>query len=138
VSGGKGYSYTTISAQPGQTAQIRVSFYLDEQAWITVPGTGTAAPHLQLSHGAVSVTVSPAAEAVTAQDAQIACALADAAARYAAEIQRLYSAGQETQAGNSGQPGGWRDGLMCGGAAGSLDPPGRPWSLPSTARRRKR
>ena len=34
-----GYTYTTISARPGERPRIGVAFYLDEHAWITVPGT---------------------------------------------------------------------------------------------------
>ena len=84
-----GYTYTTISARPGERPRIGVVFYLDEHAWITVPGTDEGSPHLHIAHGEVSVSIGPPAEAVTAEDVVIARRLADQAAEYAAEIERL-------------------------------------------------
>ena len=84
-----GYTYTTISARPGERPRIGVAFYLDEHAWITVPGTDEGRPHLHIAHGDVSVSISPPAETVTAEDVVIARRLADQAAEYAAEIERL-------------------------------------------------
>ncbi|MDQ2874137.1 MAG: hypothetical protein M3Y33_04715 [Actinomycetota bacterium] len=88
-----GYSYTTLSAHPGQPVQIRVAFYLDGRAWIVLPGAGTGEPHLHLSHGDVAVSIGPCAPGrVTAEDARIARELAGKAAEYAAEIERLHAA----------------------------------------------
>ena len=84
-----GYTYTTISARPGQHPRITVAFYLDEHAWITVPGTDDGRPHLHIAHGEVSASISPPAETVTTEDVEIAHRLADQAAEYAAEIKRL-------------------------------------------------
>ena len=66
-----------------------MAFYLDEHAWITVPGTDDGRPHLHIAHGEVSVSISPPAETITAEDVVIARRLADQAAEYAAEIERL-------------------------------------------------
>jgi len=85
-----GYSYTTLSSRPGEPVRVGVSFYLDEHTWIVVPGAGSAMPHLTVSHGDVSVSISPASPGqVTGQDARIARKLAEHAAIYAAEIERL-------------------------------------------------
>ena len=46
-----GYTYTTISARPDERPRIGVAFYLDERAWITVPGTDEGRPHLHIAHG---------------------------------------------------------------------------------------
>ena len=87
-----GYTYTTISADPGEPARVGVSFYLDGRAWITVAGLDTDRPHLGVSLGEVSVRIGPASDAVTADDARIARCLADQAAIYAAEVERLHAA----------------------------------------------
>ncbi|MGH3276470.1 MAG: hypothetical protein ACRDNZ_19345 [Streptosporangiaceae bacterium] len=84
-----GYTYTVINAHPGEPARIGVSFYLDEHAWITVPGAGGTRPHLHIAHGEVSVSIGPRDETVTAEDVVLAHKLADQAAAYAAEIERL-------------------------------------------------
>jgi hypothetical protein len=84
-----GYTYTTIITRPGEPTRITVSFYLDHEAWITVPGAGTETPHLNIAHGDVSVRIGPRADEVTSQDARIARNLADQATTYAAEIERL-------------------------------------------------
>jgi hypothetical protein len=94
-----GYTYTTIAARREQPTKITVSFYLDEDAWIVVPGAGTDNPHLTIEHGDVTVRVAPRSEAVTRQDATIARRLADQAAEYAAEIERLASRQQAEDAG---------------------------------------
>jgi hypothetical protein len=94
-----GYTYTTISARPGEHPRIGVAFYLDEHAWITVPGTDEGRPHLHIAHGEVSVSISPPDETVTAQDVVIARRLAEQAAEYAAEIQRLREHQQADSAG---------------------------------------
>jgi hypothetical protein len=85
-----GYTYTTLSAHPGEPVRVGVSFYLDEHAVIEVPGTGTGALHLSVSHGDVQVSIGPARPGqVTGHDARIARKLADHAATYAAEVERL-------------------------------------------------
>jgi hypothetical protein len=87
---GEGYTYTTLSGGPDQPVRIQVSFYLDAEAWIRVPGTGTGEQLLSISHGYASMSVGPAkAGVVTAEDARIARTLADQAAVYAAEVERL-------------------------------------------------
>ena len=35
----EGYTYTTISAHPGEPVQVEVAFYLDQRAWLEVCGT---------------------------------------------------------------------------------------------------
>jgi hypothetical protein len=86
----EGYAYTTISAHPGEPTQVGVSFYLDQHAWVSVCGIGKARPHLAVGLGEVSVRICPACPgAVTGEDARIARGLADEAAKYAAEIERL-------------------------------------------------
>ncbi len=73
-----GYTYTTLSSRPGEPVRVSVSFYLDERAWIEVPGAGTDTLHLAISHGKVSVSICPASpDEVTEQDARIARKLAD-------------------------------------------------------------
>jgi hypothetical protein len=58
-----GYTYTTIAARREQPTKITVSFYLDEDAWIVVPGAGTGSPHLTIEHGDVTVRVAPRSDA---------------------------------------------------------------------------
>lgn len=89
-----GYTYTSISARPGEPPRVGVSFYLDEDAWIAVAGAGTDRPHLHIAHGDVSVAISTRTEMVTADDAKIARNVADQAATYAAEIERLAAANE--------------------------------------------
>ena len=96
----EGYSYTSISAHPGQPVRIDVSFYLDDRAWIDVPGVGNHRPHLVIAHGDVSATVAPVdPAAVTNLDARQARLLADQAAVYAAEVERLAAANDEHDSG---------------------------------------
>jgi len=92
---GKGYSYTTLSGGPDEPVRVKVSFYLDARAWITVPGIKAGQPLLTIAFGDVSVRFGPAAEQVTEQDARIARTLADHAAIYAAEVERLSKAGTD-------------------------------------------
>ncbi|MGI8446090.1 MAG: hypothetical protein ACR2MP_02665 [Streptosporangiaceae bacterium] len=84
-----GYTYTVITAGPHEPTRIGVSFYLDEHAWITVPGTGSTRPHLHIAHGDVSVSICPRTGTVTAEDVALARNLADEATTYAAEVERL-------------------------------------------------
>ena len=92
-----GYTYTVISAHPGEPTRIEVSFYLDDRAWISVPGAGSSRPHLHVVQEHVSVSIGPSTETVTAQDVALARQLAAKAARYAAEVERL--AAEHTQPG---------------------------------------
>ena len=87
-----GYTYTTLSSRPGEPVQVGVSFHLDHQAWIAVPGIGSGEPHLSITHGDVRVRISPSPAGVSAADARIARCLADKAAAYAAELERLCAA----------------------------------------------
>ncbi len=93
-----GYTYTTISADPGEPARVGVSFYLDGRAWINVNGLDTNRPHLAISLGEVSVRIAPAPGRATAEDARIARELADKAAMYAAEVERLCAASTASKA----------------------------------------
>lgn len=81
------YTYTTISAHPGEPTQIGVFFYLDDNARISAY-TDTERPFLSVSHGDVSVAISPRTSGLTARDAEIARQIADEAAKYAAEVER--------------------------------------------------
>jgi hypothetical protein len=89
----EGYTYTTLSGGPDKPMNVTVSFYLDDLAWMRVVGADTGRPLLCISHGEVSVNVGPAAPGlVTAEDARIARSLADLAAEYASEVERLSTA----------------------------------------------
>jgi hypothetical protein len=89
VSGG--YDYTTLTGGRDEPVQVRVSFYLDDPAWIRFI-TGESGPHLVVSQGEVSAVFGPASAArVTGEDVRLARELADRAAEYAAEIERLAS-----------------------------------------------
>jgi hypothetical protein len=91
MSGG-GYTFTTLSSRPGEPVQVGVSFHLDGHAWIAVPGIGSGDPHLAISHGDVQVSICPSPGGVSAEDARIGRCLADKAAAYAAELERLCAA----------------------------------------------
>ena len=96
----EGYTYTTLNCGPGKPMSVRVSFYLDDKAWIRAVGTDNGQPLLTISHGQVSVNVGPAAPGlVTAEDARIARSLAEKATEYAAEIERLSTIGHVGPAG---------------------------------------
>lgn len=87
-----GYSYPTLSAEPGQPVRIGVA--LPRHARLDhVLGSESGRPHLAVSHGDVSVRIGPAStDRVTGQDARMARTLADQAAAYAAEVERLAAA----------------------------------------------
>jgi hypothetical protein len=87
-----GYSYTTLSADRDLPVRVTVAFYLDDAAWLRVSGVGTDRPHLGVSYGDVSVTIGPVPGEVTGQDARVARRLADLAAEYAADVERLSKA----------------------------------------------
>jgi hypothetical protein len=84
-----GYTYTTIQAGPDEPVRIGVLCYLDDAASIRVCGQDNDRPQLWIAHGDVSVTILPTLGQVTAADARIARDLADKAAAYAAEVERL-------------------------------------------------
>ena len=108
-----GYTYTTIINRRGEPTRITVSFYLDADAWITVPGADSETPFLSIVHGDTSVRIGPRADQVTSEDVAIARNLANQAATYAAEIERLAAASEA---------GGLRDNrgvTAAGGAAGT-------------------
>jgi hypothetical protein len=86
-----GYTYTSITSEPGQPMRIGVSFHLDRTAWIRAVGLDSERPHLTIDHGDVNAHVAPALGPITQTDAQIARELADQAALYADALQRLAS-----------------------------------------------
>jgi hypothetical protein len=90
VSGG--YSYTTLSARPGEPVRVGVGFHLDAEAWVCVAGAESGQPQLVVSYGDVSAHFRPPPGPVTAEAAQVARRLAEVAAEYAAEVERLSAA----------------------------------------------
>ena len=85
-----GYAYTTINVSKDEPTHIGVSFHLDDHAWIAMcsdPAKGRA--HLSIAYGDVTVTSAPVPGEVTARDVRMARTLADQAAAYAAEVERL-------------------------------------------------
>jgi hypothetical protein len=99
-----GYSYTTLSGGPHEPMRVSVSFYLDADARVTVPGMSTGKPHLAIEHGDVSVRVCPRPGGVTAEDARFAATVAEQAAVYAAELERLHTGRDDAGAGAAGNP----------------------------------
>jgi hypothetical protein len=93
-----GYGFTTISVKSGEPATVGLSLYLDGAAWIEVYGAGAGKPYLNIAVGGASVNIAPQRQGITAADARIARRLADEAAVYAAEIERL-SAGSQAAGG---------------------------------------
>jgi hypothetical protein len=89
---GPGYTYSTVTARIGEPVRIRVSFYLDADAWICLAGAKDDRPHLTVAHGDASVSIGPQAGPVTAEDARIARHLAAQVAEYAAAIERVSAA----------------------------------------------
>ena len=84
-----GYTYTTITSGPDEPVRIGVSFHLDDAAWIRVCGLDDDRPQLSIMHGEVGVDFLPTPGRVTEADARIARDLADKAAVYAADVERL-------------------------------------------------
>lgn len=84
-----GYSYTTISSGAGEPARIQVAFHLDEEAWIRACGQERDRPQLSIYHGDTAAIFAPVPGQVTETDARMARELADQAAIYAAEVERL-------------------------------------------------
>ena len=90
----EGYAYTSVSVRPGKPATVGLSLYLDGATWIEVYGAGEGKPHLNISVGDASVNIGPQPQGITAADARIARRLADKAAAYAAELERLSAASE--------------------------------------------
>ena len=84
-----GYSYTTIVSGADEPTRIELSFRLDDAAWIKVCGLDNDQPQLCIRHGHTSVDFMPTAGRVTEADARTARELADQAAIYAANVERL-------------------------------------------------
>ena len=84
-----GYTYTSISTDPGEPARISVSFYLDDRAWVRACGLDTDRPLLAVSLGEVSVSIAPVPGRASSEDARIARELASAASEYAAAVGQL-------------------------------------------------
>ena len=84
-----GYTFTTITGGPEEPTRIEGSFYLDDAARIRLYGLDDDRPQLGIAHGHVEVTFHPGGGRVTEDDARLARELADKAATYAAEVERL-------------------------------------------------
>jgi hypothetical protein len=87
----EGYTYTTISSGPDGPTRIGMAFYPDHTARIRACGLHNDRPALCIVHGDVDVTFAPTPGPVTATDARLARKLADQAAAYAAEVERLHN-----------------------------------------------
>jgi hypothetical protein len=90
----EGYAYTSISVRSGKPATVGMSLYLDGRTWIEMYGAGEGKPHLNIAVGEASVNIAPQPQGITAADARIARRLADKAAAYAAELERLAAASE--------------------------------------------
>ena len=122
-----GYTYTTISARPGERPRIGVAFYLDEHAWITVPGTddGQAAPAHRARRG-VGVDQPASRDGHRrGRGDRAAAGRPGRGVRGGDRAAERAPAGRQLRA-NRGVIGQGRDGR-------ELAPSGRPWSLPSLA-----
>ena len=84
-----GYSYTSITSEPGEPTRVGVSFHLDQTAWVRAVGLDSDRPHLTINHGDVSAHIAPVPGPITQDSARIARNLADQAAQYADALQRL-------------------------------------------------
>lgn len=84
-----GYTCTTITSGPEEPVRIGVSFYLDDAARIRVYGLDNDRPQFSITHGEVDVTFLMPHGPVTEDHARIARELADKAAVYAVDIERL-------------------------------------------------
>jgi hypothetical protein len=84
-----GYSYTTITSAPEEPTRIGVSFYLDDAAWIRAIGEERERPQLSIRHGHVDADFALPPGSITEAGARIARTLADQAALYAAQVERL-------------------------------------------------
>jgi hypothetical protein len=95
-----GYSYTTISSGADEPARIHVSFHLDDEAWIRACGQESGKPQLSIHQGDTGAIFAPVPGQITQTDARLARELADQAAIYAAEVERLH-AEHEAKAANT-------------------------------------
>jgi hypothetical protein len=87
-----GYSYTTIISGRDAPPSVDVMFYLDDTAWIRVPGVGKERCHLHVRHRDATVTIAPVEpDHVTTTDIDVARQLAEATATYLAECERLHA-----------------------------------------------
>ncbi|MGH3155401.1 MAG: hypothetical protein ACRDNF_02320 [Streptosporangiaceae bacterium] len=86
-----GYTYTTITGGPEEPVRIGVSFYLDDAARIRNYGVGEDRAQFGIAHGDVEVTFAVPHGQVSEDDARVGRELADKAAIYAAEVERLHA-----------------------------------------------
>jgi hypothetical protein len=86
-----GYTYTTITGGLEEPMRIGVSFYLDSAAYIRNYGVGSERAQFGISHGDVEVTFAVPHGQASEEDARLARELADKAAIYAAEVERLHA-----------------------------------------------
>jgi hypothetical protein len=94
-----GYTYTTISARPGEQTRIGTAFHLDDNTEIQVIGSGTDRAFLAIDHGAVGVTIGPRANVqLTDHDVSLVRRLAEESARLLAEVERIHAKQQTHQA----------------------------------------
>jgi hypothetical protein len=87
-----GYTYTTISARPGEATRVNTSFYLDADTHVEVIGTSSDRAFLSIEHGPVSVAIGPRANVqLTDQDITLVRRLAEQSARLLAEVERIHA-----------------------------------------------
>jgi hypothetical protein len=84
-----GYSYTTISSGADQPARIHVDFHLDDDAWVRACGHDDGKPQLSIHHRDTGAVFAPTLGQITQTDARLARELADQAAIYADQVERL-------------------------------------------------
>jgi hypothetical protein len=86
-----GYSYTTISMEPGRDPRIGVFLYPDQHARVTYfPATDTPAARLLIDHDKAHLSIGTISSApVTDAQVRFARDLFDAAARFLADCERL-------------------------------------------------
>ena len=84
-----GFSFTSIVSGVDEPTRIEVSFFLDDAAWIGVCGREDDRPQLSIRNGQVSADFAPTPGRITEADARPARELADQAAIYAADVERL-------------------------------------------------
>ena len=88
-----GYTYTTLTAKPGEPMRVHTAFYLDDTASIQlVPGVRSRRPFLSIDHGDVGVYIGPRANVTpTTQDVALIRDLAEQATALLAEVERLHA-----------------------------------------------
>ncbi|MEU8268829.1 hypothetical protein AB0B89_16855 [Sphaerisporangium sp. NPDC049002] len=86
-----GYSYTTISMEPGEFPTVGMHIYPDQRAEVRYfPATPTARPFLLVAHGQAQVTIGLTTQmAVTDAHVQFARALLSGVAAFVADCERL-------------------------------------------------